>query len=130
MVKSEILTSTFPSGSFAQIPVLLNLSSKKKFGIIFTSFLDLPLYVSSTPTTYSYFYNISSINPFLFLSATKISKTPNYSHCFLQQTPWTHHRRVPVDIYFGYLDNQSNSQVVGIQLPPCLWPPETEIFHL
>lgn len=63
------------SGSFAQIPVLLNLSSKKKFGIIFTSCLGPPLYETSTTTTYSFFYNISSTNPLLLLKSPRPQNT-------------------------------------------------------
>lgn len=76
----------FFSGSFVQVPILLNLLNKKIFGvIIFHSLLALPLnMLSPTKRTLFFFY---SIKPFLFFSDDS-PETPTTSLFSLINSSW------------------------------------------
>lgn len=112
---------------FFQDPILLNLSSKKKFGVIFI--------IGSSPKyafyhqTYSFFHGISSINPFLSLSATTVPRPQTSSLFSWINSSYTSPSR---SRWYSLLLLNWLSPFLGggYYFPPCLWPLRTKIFNL
>lgn len=114
LVKSEI--PTFFPGSFVQVPVLLHHPSRKTFCVTVTPLLLFPTYPCYHQAS-SFFLSISNINPFLFLSATAVSKTLNHS-VFLNKLLVHTAIMLQLMCYCGYL---ITIPILGlVVLPPSL----------